>query len=418
MQTARSTSPLILPPGYDAATVDESAPRAESVPSKEHYPISDELVILNQGSFGTIAAPVLEQYRSYQNLFEKDPDGFVANFYPEAKAEAIAALAEYLGTKPENLVNTFNATHGMNIVAQSFDEWSRRDSVVATSLEYGASLRMWHFLEDKEQKARLALANVELPIKDPSDVVAAIEATITPDTRMLFFSHVSTAEGLVLPVKEICEMARAKGILTLVDGAHAVGHIDFNIEDIGADFYAGNLYKWLNAPRGTGFLYARPEVQALIEPLLVSWGYDRSGHCETTSFKEFHSWQGAHDLSAFLAVKDAVEFQKQFDWSAVREQGHELLVSTLRELNSITGMDPIVPYNRESLGQLGAVALPEGTDLDALKSHLNDEKIRVKVGEKDNNGTPLKTLRVTVGPYTTTEDVSKLVGAVRSLFAK
>ena len=135
---------------------------------------------------------------------------------------------------------------------------------------------------------------------------------VTHNTRVICISHITSPTALIFPIQEICRKAREAGILTVIDGAHAPGQIPLSLDDLGADFYTGNLHKWLCAPKGSAFLYARPEFQPLVEPLTVSWGWE-SDNPGPNPFVDYIERAGTRDISAFLAVPDAIEFQQQND---------------------------------------------------------------------------------------------------------
>ena len=178
-----------------------------------------------------------------------------------------------------------NATSGLNAVIRSL-RLAPGDEVLTTRHEYGAVMRTWEFV------------GASLVYVEPDEVVDAIG----PRTRVVSVSHITSPTALLVPVAEICAAAREAGALAVVDGAHAPGHVPLDLDRLGADVYAGNCHKWLSAPKGAGFLWARPEHQRWIEPLVVSWGYGAD-----RSFADRHGWQGTRDPAAALAVPAAIE---------------------------------------------------------------------------------------------------------------
>ncbi len=213
-----------------------------------------------------------------------------------ALLEARAALASFVGARVDDLVFTPNATSALNAVIRSL-RIRPEEEILTTKHEYGAILRTLGFIR----------ANVVLV--EPEELVASIGIR----TRAIVVSHITSPTALVLPVEEICDAARKAGVLTIVDGAHAPGQVPLDLEAIGADVYAGNCHKWLCAPKGSGFLWARPEHQEWIEPLVISWGYH-----EDADFGERHGWQGTRDPAAYLAVPKAIEVHATFDLDARR----------------------------------------------------------------------------------------------------
>jgi isopenicillin-N epimerase len=179
-----------------------------------------------------------------------------------------------------------------------------------------------------------------LPLTTPEDFLSSLWKSITPQTRLIFLSHITSPTALIFPIEEICARARKAGILTLIDGAHAPGQIPLTLDNIGADFYTGNLHKWLCAPKGSAFLYVRPSVQSLIQPFIVSWGWrpDKPAICP---FSEMLESNGTRDLSAFLSVPDAIRFQQENKWLDLRHYFHELTVEMQSRIVSHFGILPL-----------------------------------------------------------------------------
>ena len=151
---------------------------------------------------------------------------------------------------------------------------------------------------------------------------------------MLFLSHITSPTALTFPVETLVRRAREAGILTIIDGAHAPGHIPLNLGTLGADFYAGNCHKWMCAPKGSGFLYARREVQSLLAPLVVSWGWP-------SGFIDEQQRQGTRDIAAFLAVPAAIDFLRRHNWTAVRRACHAVARTARARLLAAGRMEPL-----------------------------------------------------------------------------
>src|SRR5712692_3389328 len=224
---------------------------------KELFLLDPDIVFLNHGSFGACPRPVFEEYQRLQLELEREPVEFLGlqRRFPALIAAAREQLAAYLGARPDDLVLVPNATTGVNMVARSL-RLRQGDEIVATTHEYGGNKLLWRYVCE-----RAGARYLEVPTW-PANAVDELLGAVTPRTRALFVSHVSSPTALLFPVEEICAHARDAGVLTIVDGAHAPGQIALDLERIGADFYAGNCHKWLRSPKGAGFLHARPEVQA------------------------------------------------------------------------------------------------------------------------------------------------------------
>lgn len=248
---------------------------------------------------------MFEAYQRWQRELEKQPVEFLDRRAPGLLEEARSRLSSFLGTETDNLVFTCNATTGVNIVAHSLN-LKPGDEVLATDHEYGAMDRTWGFLSEK-YGFKYINYKLPFPLTDPESLVDAFWQGVTSQTRAIFLSHITSPTDIILPVAALCARARQAGIISIVDGAHAPGQIPLNLEQTGADFYTGNLHKWLCALKGSAFIYARPEKQALIEPLVISWGY-RSLNPGRSIFVDLLQWTGTRDISAYLSVSSAIDF--------------------------------------------------------------------------------------------------------------
>ncbi|MEO7912469.1 MAG: aminotransferase class V-fold PLP-dependent enzyme, partial [Roseiflexaceae bacterium] len=230
------------------------------------------ITFLNHGSFGACPRPVFDTYQNWQRKLEEQPVEFLGRQINQLLAAARAPLASYLGTQADNLVYVPNATYGINIVARSL-ELAAGDEVLATNHEYGACDRAWRFTCER-RGVHYINQPIALPVESEEAVVEQLWSGVTERTRVIFLSHITSPTALIFPLAAICRRAREQGIMTVIDGAHAPGQIDLALDQLGADFYTGNCHKWLCAPKSAGFLYARPELQALLYPLVISWGWE------------------------------------------------------------------------------------------------------------------------------------------------
>jgi isopenicillin-N epimerase len=260
---------------------------------KNSFLLDPEIVYLNHGSFGACPVPVFEAYQGYQRELERRPVEFLAleRSFPARLEIARSALASYLGASPDNLAFATNASSALNAVARSL-ELQPGDEVLMGDEEYGGMDLLWAFVAER--------TGAVLVRRRFDDLVPGER------TKVVFCSHVEWTSGRVNDIAELCRRAREAGALSIVDGAHAPGQIDLDLDALGADVYAGNCHKWMCAPKGSGFLYARPDVQHQIDPLVISWDWG-----DGAAFHELHRWQGTRDPSAFLAVRDAIDSRRR-----------------------------------------------------------------------------------------------------------
>ena len=377
---------------------------------RRHFLLDPSVCYLNHASFGAAPRPVFRAYQRWQRELERQPVEFLGRRYKDLMQAARQSLADYLGTDADNLVYTTNVTESLNIVAHSLN-LGPGDEVLSTDHEYGALDSTWRFLA-KERGYAYINQPIPVPLISPPAFVAALWKGVTPRTRVIFLSHITSPTALIFPVEQVVRRARKAGMLTVVDGAHTPGQIPLQLTDLGADFYGGNLHKWLCAPKGAGFLYARPEVQYLLKPLVVSWGYE----AETPGlslFVDHHEWTGTRDIAALLSVPAAIEFQRQHNWEMVRRACHELVREAHERIYALAPLcPPISDFGSGGLQgglQMVSAPLPDDTDLTALKTRLYDD-YHIEIPLILWNGRKL--IRVSVQGYNTRRDVEMLVDAL------
>jgi isopenicillin-N epimerase len=359
------------------------------------------VTFLNHGSYGACPRAVFERYQEWQLELERQPVLFLSRRIERLLADARAALGEYVGADPDDLVFVPNATAGVNIAAWP-SGLERRDEVLTTNLEYGALDLAWeHVCGDFG--ARYVRMPVRLPVGSATDIVNAVWEGVGPRTRVLFLSHHTSWTAMTLPVAELCRRAREHDIRTVIDGAHVPGHIPLDIRALDPDYYSGNCHKWLCAPKGTGFLYVRRELQHDTHPLLVGWGYEG----DDPSFVARHEKQGTRDPSAYLTVPTAIEWQREHDWDGVRARCHELARRARNEL----GLEPLTPDDDGFYGQMVTLRLPDGSR-ENLQERLYDEhRIEVPVFDRDGG----RYIRPSFQGYNDEGDLERLRDALAHL---
>lgn len=380
---------------------------------KALFLLDPDVVFLNHGSFGATPRPVFEAYQAWQERLERQPVQFLTKELPHELALARETLGRFVGADAADLVCVPNVTFGLNVVARSLD-LGPGDEVLTTDHEYGACSNVWEFLSQK-RGFRVVRQAIPLPLAPQEVLVEQIWRGVTPRTRVIFISHITSPTAMRLPVKAICGRAREMGILTLIDGAHTIGQIDLDIEAIGADFYFSNGHKWLCSPKGSAFLFARPERQPLIEPLVVGWGWGSERSFSFGSdFLDRLQWLGTNDLSAYLALPAAIQFQQDQDWASVRERCHALLVETIGRIGALTGLQTIYSTT-EDFRQMAVAPLPALDDPAAMKRALY-EQYRVEVPITERSGRHF--IRISVQGYNSRSDMEVLLAALAMLLPK
>jgi isopenicillin-N epimerase len=383
----------------------EGTPAAQLRPL---FALDPDITFLNHGSFGACPREVLEAQWRWQIEMERNPVDFLGRRSAALLFDARVALGIELGAAAEDLVFVPNSTTGVNVVAQSL-ALAPGDTVLTTDLEYGACDAAWQRVCARHG-AHYRRVTIPLPF-EPESFVDRIMSAVTGSTRLIFASHITSTTALTLPVAALCAAARARGILTLIDGAHAPGHIPLSIDTIGADFYVGNCHKWLCAPKGSGFLHAARHQQAQLHASTISWGYaeDAGGHSGfdaylgTTAFERRMQWQGTRDLSAWLAVPAAINFLAKHGWNAVRQRCHAMAIEALAEVTRYHGLTPIA--HDSDWSQMVAIPVPSH-DPEQLRQYLFD-RCRIEIPVTSHAGAVF--VRLSVQGYNTGDDVTKLV---------
>ncbi len=374
----------------------------------DQFLLRRDIAFLNHGSYGACPRPVFEVYQDWQRQLEVEPVDFLGRRLAGLLAEARGRLAGLVGTRADNLTFVPNVTHGMNILAHSL-ELRPGDEVLSTDHAYGAVDRVWRF-NCQKQGAGYVNQPIPVPIGDASEVIDQIWAGVTEYTRIVSISHITSPTALIFPVAEVCRRARAAEILTVIDGAHAPGQIDLNLETMGADFYVANCHKWLCAPKGSAFLFARPECQSLLEPLIVSWGW-QSVSPGSSRFIDYYQWLGTDDPAAYLSVPAAIDFQTQYNWPQVQAACHQLARQARAEIQQLTGLPPLCPESEAWWRQMFTAPLP-ACDVEVVGRRLWEE-FGVEVPVIEWQGRPY--IRVSIQAYNHPRDVDRLLAALKQV---
>jgi isopenicillin-N epimerase len=378
---------------------------------KEYFYLDPEVIFLNHGSFGATPKPVFAEYQAWQLRLERQPVLFLGRELDGLLRESRAALGEYLNADADDLVYIPNATHGANIIAHSL-ALQPGDEILTTDHEYGACDYAWEFNCQKTGAAYIH-QHIPLPLCLEDEIVEQLWQGVTPRTRVIYLSHITSPTALRLPVEQICQRARQQGILSVVDAAHSPGQIPVDLQALGADFVTGNCHKWMLSPKGAAFLHVRREVQPLVEPLVISWGYGATPATTTGSrYIDLLQWTGTKDPAAFLSIPAAIQFMRDHHWDQVRQECHALLRQAVERICDLTGLPPLYPLDSDFYSQMAIAPLPAGVDLTSLKARLYDEyRIEVPLIQWQDR----KFVRISIQGYNTGADVDALVVALKTL---
>jgi isopenicillin-N epimerase len=369
---------------------------------------------LNTGSFGPWPRPVFERVTELRQRLAEEPMDFLIRQLPSLLWEARERLAAFLGGTATRLVFTANVTASVNTVASSLC-LATPGEILLTDHEYGAMHWCW---ERAAQRQGLTLRTFPLPVRaeDPAAIVAAFQDALTERTRLAFFSHVLSPTGLVLPVREMCAEARRRGVLTVIDGAHAAAMVPVNLDALSCDFYGGNCHKWLLAPTGSGFLYLGKGSEDRLQPLQVSWGWrhdrgrlDERDEFGSTPRLRFLEFEGTRDCCPWLAVPAAIDFQHEIGPDRIDARNREL-AHYVRE--RLAFLPPETPANPVLCGYLTAFRLPATADAGKLRRGLWEQhRIEAPIIERPDG----LLIRASTHFYNLKEEIDKLVKALHEL---
>lgn len=380
-------------------------PAAEAL--KPLFLLDPAVHFFNHGSFGATPRPVFAARQQWQERLERQPVKFLARDFAELMHTARQALAGYLGAAADDLVYIPNATYGVNLVARSL-RLQAGDEVLGSDHEYGACERAW-LAACAASGARYV--RQPLPLAATADeLLAALWQGVTPRTRAIFVSHITSPTAQHLPVEAICTRARAAGLTTIIDAAHSVGQLPLDLNRLDADFVVGNLHKWVLAPKSAAFLHARRDAQARLEPLVVSWDSGGLPRGSTGSrFIDQLQWSGTHDPAAALAVPAALDFMAEQRWTEVGAACHARLQRLLAEIAALTGLPPCYPAEPGRFAQMAVAELPAAVDVVTLQARLYDEH-RIEVPLLEWHGR--KFIRISLQGYNSEADIQALLAAL------
>jgi len=295
-------------------------------PYRRHWTLDPEVTFLNHGSYGACPARIQLRQQELRQELEREPVRFMAH-RTALLDRSRERLATFVGAPAEDLAFVPNATHGVNAAIGS-QRWRKGDEVLVTDHEYNACRNALDFAADR-WGATVVVVKLPFPLTNPQQIVDAMMAKVTKRTVFCLIDHLTSPTALLLPVEAVTKAMRAQGIRVLIDGAHAPGQIPLDLKMIGADYYTGNLHKWACAPKGSAFLYVRPELQEEIHPVTISHGYNASTKNRSRFLQEF-DWTGTFDPTAWGSIADVLDFMEDLvdgGWNAIMQRNHELALS-------------------------------------------------------------------------------------------
>ncbi len=301
------------------------------------WPLDPTITHLNHGSFGACPKAVLAEQAALRAEMEREPVDFLATQLQNRLDAARKPLAVFLGADPVDLAFVTNATAGVNAVLRSLN-FGPGDELLVTNHTYAACRKAAEYVAARTG-ARVVVATVPFPLRDDEEVVTAILACVSRNTRLALIDHITSPTALVLPVARLVAALRARGVETLVDGAHAPGQVPLALGELGAAYYTGNAHKWMCAPKGAAFLHVRRDRQRDVHPLVISHGYGSGFHAE-------FDWTGTCDPTPWLCIPEAIRFMGALlpgGWPEVMATNRALALRARVLLCASLGLDAPAP---------------------------------------------------------------------------
>lgn len=384
-----------------------------------HWLLKSGIVFLNHGSFGACPKPILALQTELRRQMEAEPIQFLWRRYEERLEPSRRELAKFIGARSKDVVFVANATVGINSVIRSL-KLRPGDELLTTNHDYNACHNV--LVETARRAgAKLVVAQIPFPIRGEEEVLEAVLASVTRRTRLAMIDHVTSNTALVFPVARLIRELESRGVDTLVDGAHAAGMLPLNITRLRPAFYTGNLHKWVCAPKGAAFLWAREDKQGDLQPAVISHGNNRP-RPGFTPFQDRFDWSGTLDPTPWFCVAEAIRWMGKLlpgGWTELRKRNHELVLKARRVLCELLQVKP--PCPEKMLGSMATIPLPERFQGQPAASKIDAEQLRLydEFGVEVpffRAGKPARRyLRVSAQIYNSFADYEFLAGALNSL---
>jgi len=358
---------------------------------------------LNHGSFGACPIAVLEAQAQLRREMEREPVDFLAARLPTRLDRAREPLAAFLGAAPEDLVFVTNATAGVNAVLRSL-EFAPGDELLLTDHTYGACRKTANYVAQR-CRAQVRVARLPFPCRDEREIIEAVLECVTPRTRLALMDHVTSPTALVLPIEKLVAALQARGIDTLVDGAHAPGMVPLQLAELGAAYYTGNAHKWLCAPKGAAFLHVRRDRQAGLHPSVISHGY-------CAGYRTEFDWTGTADPTPWLCIPESLRYMGGLlpgGWPELMARNRALALEGRTRLLESLHID--APCPESMIGSMASIPLspaPAGAPVHGLDFQRMHDWFRERNVETVFQSEPLLVTRISAQLYNTPRQFEQL----------
>jgi len=362
---------------------------------QEQFSLPDWRIYLNNGSLGVPPRIVV---KAVSDALARGAS-LVDDSYPRWGYETLdperTAMSTFLGCAKDELAFTHSATEGMSMIAGGLD-LKAGEEVLITDQEHPSGRGPWYA---KAARTGCTVREVALPISPQSmaEVANVVTSAITPNTRVLSFSGILTSTGLIMPVREICDAARSKGVLTVVDGAHMIGQMPFRVTDLGCDFFAGSPHKWLFTPAGCGVLYVREEMQERLWPIVMTGNWDQK-QLKAARYQMV----GTNNRAIIAGLMEGLRFHQSLGSANIYRRIHDLARKVRKHAAQRPGLEILTPDDDRMYSALTTFTL-KGKDLKSLWALCDKRRIWIIKSEK---------LRVSTHIHTRPSDIEALFAAI------
>ena len=374
---------------------------------KQNFLLDKNITFLNHGSYGSCPIPVFEDYQKWQRKLEKQPVEFLTNDLWEALKHSRVTLSKFVGCDEDEVLFFSNPTSAIANVINSLN-LNDGDEVLMTDHEYGALVRQWNLWGEKNN-VKIKQQKVPVPVTSKEMFIKNFWRGVSKKTKVIFISQITSPTAIIFPVKEIVDLAKNKGILTIIDGAHVPGHIDLNIHSLGCDFFTGAIHKWLCGPKGSSFLFVKKTHQDWVKPIIYSWGKDGNDPGPTEFLQNFQ-WQGTRDMSSFLTIPKAMDFFERHI-QPNQEYCRKMTLEMFSNFISMLGTEPLTT-GYQWIGQRVSHPLPVNSPLEIKDILMEKYKVEIPIFEWNGN----RYIRSSFQVYNEKKDIDSLMSALDSIF--
>ncbi|WP_367182785.1 aminotransferase class V-fold PLP-dependent enzyme [Algoriphagus sp.] len=369
---------------------------------RSSYKLKPEYINLENGYYCFLPQETLEKYITHIRDVNYQASYYMRTVQWENKAKSAAKLAELVGASPEEIVLTRNTTESLDLIISGFP-WKAGDEAIVSNQDYGSMLSMFD-LQAKRSGIKIIRIDIPMHPENDEEIVAAYEKEITPRTKLLMVPHIVNITGHILPIKKIAEMAHSHGVEVMVDGAHAVGHFQFNISDLGVDYYGSSLHKWLSVPLGAGMLYVKKDRISKLEPLLAPFDLK----LETIGYLNHI---GTHPVATDLAVIDAIDFHQKIGSHRKEERLRYIQrywSDQVRDLPGVNVNTPQDPMRSCGIANVGLDAYPPSEMAKVLMDKYQIYTVAI-------DGVGVRGCRISPNIYTSEKELDQFVLALKEM---